>query len=161
MSWEPHRLTGNYLRWRPVFDTTWNRFLNQTTNLYYCVVIQCFAKSMSKIVLYHLSTVKKKRRLPLQRWKITWRGRIHVIKKLKVRRGRTVPSPLTWHSTKKSDGIKEFATTDSMDACNVLLETQFVWTRQRVDTTRISSVGVPFPLGKLPERGQSLASNRH
>ena len=50
----------------------------------------------------------------------TWRGRIHVLMKFKVRWGCTVPSPLTWPFTKKSDGTKEFATTDSMDCCNVL-----------------------------------------
>ena len=65
-----------------------------------------------------------------------------------MRRGCTVPSPLTWPSTKKSDGTKEFATTDSMDGCNVLPETQFVGTRLRVDITRVLSVG-----GKLPPCG--------
>ena len=44
-------------------------------------------------------------------------------KKLKVRRGCTFPSSLTSPSTKKSDGTKEFATTDLMDGCNVLPET--------------------------------------
>ena len=33
-----------------------------------------------------------------------------------------------------------------MDGCNVLPETQFVGTRLRVDTTRVLSVGVTFPL---------------
>ena len=75
----------------------------------------------------------------------TWRGRIHVLTKLKVRRGCTVPSPLTWPSTKKSDGTKEFATTDSMDGCNVLPETQFVGTCLRVDTTWVLSVGGNLP----------------
>ena len=78
----------------------------------------------------------------------TRRGRIHVLTKLKVRRGCTVPSPLTWPSTKKSDGTKEFATTDSMDGCNVLPETQFAGTRLRVDTTLVLSVG-----GNLPPCG--------
>ena len=86
------------------------------------------------------------RRLPLQRWKTTtWRGRIHVLKMFKVRRGCTVPSPLTWPSTKKSDGTKEFATTDTMDGCNVLPETQFVGTRLRVDTTQVLYVGGFLP----------------
>ena len=71
-----------------------------------------------------------------------------MLTKLKVRRGCTVPSPLTWPSTKKSDGTKEFATTDSMDGCNVLPETQFVGTRLRVDTTRVLYVG-----GNLPPCG--------
>ena len=88
-----------------------------------------------------------------------WREKIHVLKKFKVRRGCTVPSPLTWPSTKKSDGTKEFAKTDSMDGCNVLSETQFVGTRLCVDTTRVLYVGVPFPLVELPERGQILTSN--
>ena len=68
-----------------------------------------------------------------------------MIKKLKVRRGCTVPSPLTLPSTKKSDGTKEFATTDSMDGCNVLPETQFVGTRLRVGTTRVLSVRGSIP----------------
>ena len=75
----------------------------------------------------------------------TWRGRIHVLTKLKVRRGCTVSNPLTWPSTKKSDGIKEFATTDSMDGCNVLPETKFVGTRLRVDTTQVLSVKGNLP----------------
>ena len=86
-------------------------------------------------------------RLPLQCWNTTWRGRIHLLKKLKVRRGCTVPRPLTWPSTKKSDGTKDFLTTDSMDRCNVLLETQFVGNHLREDITQVLSVGVPFPLG--------------
>ena len=49
----------------------------------------------------------------------TRRGRIHLQKKFKVRTGCTVPSPLTSPFTKKSDGTKEFATTDSMNGCNV------------------------------------------
>ena len=39
-----------------------------------------------------------------------------------------------------------FATTDSIDGCNVQPETQFVETRLRVDTTWISSVGDSLPL---------------
>ena len=45
--------------------------------------------------------------------------------------------------------------TDSMDGCNVLPETQFVKTRLRVDTTRVLSVGVPFPpWGAVGERSE-------
>ena len=83
-----------------------------------------------------------------------------MLRKLKVRMECTVPSPLTSPSTKKPDGSNEFATTDSMDGCNFLSETQFLGTRQRVDTTQALSVGVPFPPGELPERGQSPTSNR-
>ena len=83
-----------------------------------------------------------------------------MLQKFKVRRGCAVPSPLTRPSTKKSDGTIEFVMTDSMDGCNVLPEIQFVRTRLRVDTTWVLSVGVPFPLGELPERGQSLTSSR-
>ena len=84
-----------------------------------------------------------------------WRGRIHVLTKLKVRRGCTVPSPLTWPSTKKFDGTKELATTDSMDGCNVQPETQFVGTRLRVDTTRVLSVGGNLPpCGAAGERSE-------
>ena len=55
--------------------------------------------------------------------------------------------------TKKSDGTKEFVTTDSMDGCSVLPETQFVGTRLRVDATWVLSVGVPSPLDELSSRG--------
>ena len=68
----------------------------------------------------------------------TWSGRIHVLKKFNVIMGCTVTNQLTWPSTMKSDGTKEFATTDSMDGCNVLPETG----------------------GGVLERGQSLTSNR-
>ena len=70
-----------------------------------------------------------------------------MLKKLKVRRGCTVPSPLTWPSTNKSDGTKEFATTDSMDGCSVQAESQFVGSRMRVDTTWALSVEFHSPLG--------------
>ena len=81
-------------------------------------------------------------------------------KKPKVRRGCTVPSQLTWPSTKKSEGSQEPASTDSMDGCNVLPETQFDGICLRVDTTRDLHIGVPSPLGELTEKGQSLTSNR-
>ena len=61
-------------------------------------------------------------------------------KEMQSEKGCTVSSPLTCRSTKKSDGTKEFATTDSMDGCNVKPETQFVGTRLRVGTTRVLSV---------------------
>ena len=91
----------------------------------------------------------------------TWRGRIHVLKMFIVRRWCTVPSPLTWPSTKKSDGSKEFATIDSMDGGNVLPETPFVGTRFAWTPHGLYLWRVPSPLGKLPVRGQSLTSNRH
>ena len=76
-------------------------------------------------------------------------------KKLKVRRGCTVPSPLTSPSTKKSDGTKDLAMTDSMDGCNVLPETQFVGTHLRVDTTQVLSVGGSLPpWGAAGERSE-------
>ena len=68
-----------------------------------------------------------------------------MLKKFIVRMECAVPSPLTCPSTKKLDGTKEFATTDSMDGCNVLSETQFVGNRLRVDTTRVLSVGGSLP----------------
>ena len=71
-----------------------------------------------------------------------------MLKKTKVRRGCTDPSQITCPSTKKSDGTKELATTDSMDGCNVLPDTQFVGTRLRVYTTRVLSVE-----GSLPHSG--------
>ena len=61
-------------------------------------------------------------------------------KEVQSEKGCAVPSPLTCPSTKKSDGTKEFATTDSMDGCNVLPETQFV-----VNTTRVLSVVDSLP----------------
>ena len=50
----------------------------------------------------------------------------HVLKKLKVRRGCTVPSPLSWPSTNKSDGTEQFTMTGLVDGCSIMLETQFV-----------------------------------
>ena len=83
------------------------------------------------------------------------RGRSHVLKKLKVRRGCTVPSPLTWPSTKKLDSTEDFAMTGSVDGCGVLPETQFVGTRLRMDTTWVFYVGgflPPMrPSGERPE----------
>ena len=61
--------------------------------------------------------------------------RNHVLKKLKVRRGCTVPSPLTWPSTKKSDSTEKLATIGSVDGCSVLPETRLC-----VDTTWVLSV---------------------
>ena len=86
------------------------------------------------------------------------RGRSHMPKRLIVSRGCTVPNPLTWPSTKKSDGTEELATTDSVDGCSVLPESQFVGTCLRVDATRGLYAGGSFP--PLTERGHSLTSNR-
>ena len=56
----------------------------------------------------------------------------------------------------KSDGTKELATTDTMDGCNVLPETQFVGTRLRVDTTYVFYVGGTLPpCGAARERSES------
>ena len=63
-----------------------------------------------------------------------------------VRRGCTVLSPLTWPSAKKSDDTKKFATTGSVDGFSVLLGTQFVLTRLREETSRISPVRSSLPL---------------
>ena len=86
--------------------------------------------------------------------------RNHVLKKHKVRRGCTVPSPLTWPSTKKFDGTEKSVTTSSVDDCSVLQETQFVGTHLHADTTQVSSVGVSFPLWEQPAIGQSFTSSR-
>ena len=64
-----------------------------------------------------------------------------MLKKLKVRRGCTVSSPLTWPSNKESDSTKVFATSDSMDGSSVLPETKFVGTSMSVDTTRVLFMG--------------------
>ena len=70
-----------------------------------------------------------------------------------MRRGCTVPSPLTWPSTKKSDGTEKLAMTGSVDVCSVLPETQFVVTRLRVDTARVLAVaGSLYPIGAAGER---------
>ena len=42
------------------------------------------------------------------------RGKNHVLNKFNVRRGCTVPSQLTWPSTKKSSGTEKFVTTRSV-----------------------------------------------
>ena len=55
------------------------------------------------------------------------------------------PQPTNLPSTKKSDGTKEFATTDSMDCCNVLQENQFVGTCLCMDATQVLSVGGSLP----------------
>ena len=72
-----------------------------------------------------------------------------------MRRGCKVTSPLTSPSTKKSDGTKKFTTTDSMDGCSILLETQLVGTRLRVDTTQVLSVEAFLPpmvtVGESPQ----------
>ena len=79
----------------------------------------------------------------------------HVLEKLKVKRGCTVPSRQTWPSTKKPDDTETSATTGSVDGCSVMPETQFVGTRLRVDTRRILSVGCFLPpigtIGMRPE----------
>ena len=68
--------------------------------------------------------------------------------RLRVKRGCTFPSSLTWPSTKASNGTTECATTESMDGCSILQETKFVGTRLRVDITRAKSEGgFPSPLG--------------
>ena len=47
------------------------------------------------------------------------------------------------HSLQLTAKLAEFATTHSVDGHRVMLETQFVGTRLRVDTTQVSYVGVP------------------
>ena len=75
-----------------------------------------------------------------------------MLKKLKVRRGCAVQSPLTWPSTKKCDGREKFAPTRSVDGCRVLLETQYVESRLGMGTIQVLSVGCFLPLWRLPER---------
>ena len=60
-----------------------------------------------------------------------------MLKMFIVRRGCTVPNPLSWPSTKKSDGTEEFAMTGSVDGCSILPETKFVGTCLCVDTTEV------------------------
>ena len=77
----------------------------------------------------------------------------HTLKKFKVR------SLQHWPSIKKSDNTEMFVLAGSVDGCSVLSETQFAWTHLCMNTTQVISVGVPFLLWELPERGQSLTSN--
>ena len=76
-------------------------------------------------------------------------------KKIKVKSGCTFPSPVTWPSTKISDGTEELAITGSVDGCSVMPKIRFVGNGMRVDNTRVF-----VPSAKLSERGQSLMSNR-
>ena len=64
------------------------------------------------------------------------------------------PTNLAFHQ--EIHGTEDFAITSSVDGRSILMETQFVWTRLPVNTTRLLSVGVPFPLWELLERRQSL-----
>ena len=83
------------------------------------------------------------------------RGKNHVLKKHRVRRGSTVPGQLTWPSTKKSDGTENFLMAGSVDGCSVLLETQLDRKSINVDTTQALSVGGFLPpmvaAGERPE----------
>ena len=77
--------------------------------------------------------------------------------KFKVSRWCTVLSPLTWPSTKKSDDMKEFAITDSLDSCSVLPETLFGGSHLHVDTTLAFCKwggGFPSPLRSCGERSE-------
>ena len=54
-------------------------------------------------------------------------GKNHVRKQFKVRRWCTIPSQLTWPSTKKSDGTDVFVTVRFVGGRSVLLEMQLVF----------------------------------
>ena len=77
------------------------------------------------------------------------RGRNHMMNMLKVRRGCTVTSLLTWPSTRKSDGTEKSMLTGSVNGCSVLPQTQLVGTHLGVDTTQISYVGDFPPHGSI------------
>ena len=64
-----------------------------------------------------------------------------MLKKFRMRRVCTQPSPLTYPSNKKSDGTYKFATTGSVDGCSLGPETQFVGSGRLVDSTRVVLVG--------------------
>ena len=83
-----------------------------------------------------------------------------MLKKCRVRRGCTVPSPLTWPPL-RNPITQKLATTGSVDGCSVLPEAQFFGIRQRVDITWVLSVGGSLPRWNLLERGHSLTPNRH
>ena len=71
----------------------------------------------------------------------------HVLKVFKVRRDAQSPVHYLGLPTLKSNGTETLATAGTVDGCSVLPETQLVGTRLRVDTTRVLSVGGPFPNG--------------
>ena len=73
-----------------------------------------------------------------------------MFKKLKVRRGCTVPRTQTW----PCNGTEELATTGSVDGCSALLETQFVGSHLSVDTTQPMSVGGLPPMEAAGERSE-------
>ena len=80
--------------------------------------------------------------------------------KVKVRRGCTVPRPLTWPSTKKSEGTEKIAMTAQWMVAESCLRPSLsglacAWTPHGFYLQEVS-----FPLWELPERGQSLTSNR-
>ena len=83
-----------------------------------------------------------------------------MLMKSKVRRGNTVTSSVAWPTSMESDRTEKLAMTGSADGCSILPENKFVWTRLRVDTSRVLSVGGLHPLRELPERGRRLTSNR-
>ena len=126
------------LRFQPMCSVSIDHLLSLATNL--------FTSGVPSITYANILLLK--------------RGIDHVLKKFKVRRGCTVPSPLSWPSTKKFDGTEVFATTGSVDGCSILPETQFVETHLRVNTTQVLSGESSFPLWELPEKGQSFALNR-
>ena len=82
------------------------------------------------------------------------RGKNRGQKNSKVRRGCTVPSPISWPCTKKSHSKEKLATTGSVDGRRVLLETHFVWTHVYMDTAWVLSVGVTFPYGSCQKEAR-------
>ena len=74
-----------------------------------------------------------------------------MLKKIKVRRGCTVPSQLNWPSIKNLDGTEELTGTGSADGCSVPLKKQLVGTRLSMDTKLVLSVG-----GSLPPVGAGV-----
>ena len=83
-----------------------------------------------------------------------------MLKKIKVRRS-TVPNKLTWPSTKKSDDSENFVTTGSVDGCSVpggdpVCRDTLARGHHMIHIIHSGSI----PLWELPERGQSLTSNR-
>ena len=86
--------------------------------------------------------------------------RNHVLRKFRVRKGYTVSSPLTWPSTEKSNGTDKFACPAQWMAaasCRrpISSGSACTWRRHRFYLSRVSN-----PLWELPERCQSLTSNR-
>ena len=70
-----------------------------------------------------------------------------MLKKIKVKKGSTVPSPLFWSDTITTDGTKKFAMTGLVDDCGILPETKFWDPPAHGQHRGLTSREFPSPLG--------------